>query len=282
MYDVYTLNGKNEKCYVTYNEYDSIKNTSCLSITNSKGIKILCTKNKSICKTINEFLIARKGRVKKDTKTKSISNKSKHFTTSKGTVFKAKYNKDGAVLKSNSITLYIVKACDAISPQFGKGTWHQNKQGFYLSFNNGKNIDFPNYSILKSSSCIVDTLNKNNNSLSKECTKDNTISADVFRTTNPYKLKGKCFKGAFKIENVVSENIALGHNLVQNYSPYNFYPTGVSIGKRAVKITAKSKLSSKFTNGAIISGLFKVTGTSMLTLVFGGDITASSILWIKP
>jgi hypothetical protein len=57
-YVEYIIKGKKEECRVTYDEYKSLTNTSCLSITNSKGVEILCTKNKNICKTTSELAIA--------------------------------------------------------------------------------------------------------------------------------------------------------------------------------------------------------------------------------
>jgi hypothetical protein len=51
----YILKGKNEECSVTYQEEGKAIDSTCLSLTNSKGIKIYCTKTKKICKTEGDF-----------------------------------------------------------------------------------------------------------------------------------------------------------------------------------------------------------------------------------
>ena len=55
-YTEYGIHGNGEKCSVTYDEDNSFASTTCLSITNSKGIKILCTQKKKMCKTEQELL----------------------------------------------------------------------------------------------------------------------------------------------------------------------------------------------------------------------------------
>jgi len=53
----YTIKGNGEECKLTYNQGDNgLIYTTCLSITNSKGIDIFCTKKKKICKTKAELL----------------------------------------------------------------------------------------------------------------------------------------------------------------------------------------------------------------------------------
>ena len=54
--DVYLIKGRGEECEVTVGNKEWIDSTTCLSLTNSKGIKILCTKKKKMCKTESEFL----------------------------------------------------------------------------------------------------------------------------------------------------------------------------------------------------------------------------------
>lgn len=49
------------KCNATFYMSESIKSSSCIGLTNSKGIKILCTPKKRICKTqkeVAQFLFA--------------------------------------------------------------------------------------------------------------------------------------------------------------------------------------------------------------------------------
>ena len=55
-FDVYLIKGAGEECEVTVGNKEWIDTTTCLSLTNSKGIKILCTKKKKMCKTESEFL----------------------------------------------------------------------------------------------------------------------------------------------------------------------------------------------------------------------------------
>ncbi len=55
-FDVYLIKGRGEECEVTVGKKEWIDSTTCLSLTNSKGIKILCTKKKKMCKTESEFL----------------------------------------------------------------------------------------------------------------------------------------------------------------------------------------------------------------------------------
>ncbi len=55
LYETYLLHGKGEQCKVTILHGDTIVDGNCLYLTNSKGIKILCTANKTICKTVKEF-----------------------------------------------------------------------------------------------------------------------------------------------------------------------------------------------------------------------------------
>ncbi len=48
------IRGNNEQCNVSMDNDGNLTETTCLQIVNSKKIKILCTKNKKTCKTINE------------------------------------------------------------------------------------------------------------------------------------------------------------------------------------------------------------------------------------
>lgn len=252
----YTIKGNGEECKLTYDSEDkTLIHTTCLSLTNSKGINIFCSKKKRICKTENEILNLLNPQIEKqnfdnnvlkqwvnahntldmnqltnlyskeityygkklprnkciedkkrvlgkypqfrvrveniqyisvtptltkitfdkyikfnfkkkekmypsyllidltsnsiivegDTVTdKNIKKNKSTYVTTKGTEFKTIINKHGAVLKSKSFTIYLGKDCDVSSPQFGEGTWKRDKGGFYLTFNEGKNITFKN------------------------------------------------------------------------------------------------------------------------------------------
>lgn len=48
------LEGKNESCKITMSVMAEITYTNCKQITNSKNVRILCTKRKSMCKTERE------------------------------------------------------------------------------------------------------------------------------------------------------------------------------------------------------------------------------------
>ena len=55
-YQDYTIKAKGEECLFSVDlEDDMILSETCKELVNSKGIKILCTKNKKICKTFNEL-----------------------------------------------------------------------------------------------------------------------------------------------------------------------------------------------------------------------------------
>ena len=124
-YNQFIIKGKGEECYANFTKNGNLHNTSCLSLTNSKGIKILCTKHKSVCKTEYE-LVSTLGR-----------NNSNYFTTKKGTRFRVTYNKHGAKLKSKSFTIYLGKDCDVSSPEFGNGIWRDGREmGFIIQFKN--------------------------------------------------------------------------------------------------------------------------------------------------
>ncbi len=314
----YTIKGNGEECDVTYRENKKLTDTTCLSLTNSKGIKIYCTKTKKICKTQFELDSFVNSPSLNDTSTQ-ISKILKDWAKA--------HNDNDMKLLSNlyakELTYYgkklTRKKCikDKTKALKKYPNFHQSLEEidysevtpniYKVTFNklvrlkeNGKLNVYPSYllidtstsSILVEGDDITDT-----NKKSKEVKKDNTpklsisqkesngciniINADVFRKTNPYKLKEKCVKGHFKIQRVTSENTALGYNLLQNYSPYNFQPIGTSIGKRAVEVTAKGNLSDNLTDGAEIDGLFKITGTVKLELANGGEVTANSLLWIS-
>jgi hypothetical protein len=48
------LEGKNESCNLTLEKGKKVTNTNCLKLTNSKNVNILCTPEKTVCKTLNE------------------------------------------------------------------------------------------------------------------------------------------------------------------------------------------------------------------------------------
>ncbi len=49
------IKGNGEQCKVSMNSNGVLLRTDCLQITNSKGVKILCTKKKKMCKTVSEM-----------------------------------------------------------------------------------------------------------------------------------------------------------------------------------------------------------------------------------
>ena len=51
----YSLNAKNEKCELMYKNNEKLSDETCISLTNSKGVKIHCTKTKKMCKTEEEL-----------------------------------------------------------------------------------------------------------------------------------------------------------------------------------------------------------------------------------
>jgi len=49
------ITGKSESCSVTIKSTGAVGQTNCVKITNSKKVKILCTKRKKVCKTEDEI-----------------------------------------------------------------------------------------------------------------------------------------------------------------------------------------------------------------------------------
>jgi hypothetical protein len=56
LYETYKLQAKGEKCTFVVLHGDTIIDTSCRKLKNSKGKKILCTKRKKVCKQESELL----------------------------------------------------------------------------------------------------------------------------------------------------------------------------------------------------------------------------------
>lgn len=132
---IFTIEGNGKQCYAIFTKEGQLHGTDCLSLTNSKGIRILCTEHKKVCKTEHEL----------------IYDKSPHdnnvFVTDKGTRFGVAYNKHGAIFKSKSFTISVGNSCDLTSSHFGRGTWRdRGKLGFSLFFKN-KVIIFSNQQI---------------------------------------------------------------------------------------------------------------------------------------
>ncbi len=48
------LEGKNESCKLSLKDEKKITDTDCVKLTNSKNVNILCTPNKTVCKTLDE------------------------------------------------------------------------------------------------------------------------------------------------------------------------------------------------------------------------------------
>jgi hypothetical protein len=59
-----------------------------------------------------------------------------------GNEYSSTANDHGVVLKSSHAVLYLGKACDAFSPQYGKGTWAWANGGFLVRFGR-VSIGFP-------------------------------------------------------------------------------------------------------------------------------------------
>lgn len=130
----YTLDGKKEKCRLTYEtKGNMLIHKTCIDLTNSKGIKIFCTENKEICKTEQEV-----SNLFTSSKTVNSSKKIWVYQTTDGTEFETKFNKNGAVLKSKSSTLYLGKNCDVSSPEYGNGEWEWANAGFQVRFKDTK------------------------------------------------------------------------------------------------------------------------------------------------
>jgi uncharacterized membrane protein len=49
--------------------------------------------------------------------------------------YSVKYNENGAILRSDSDTIYLGNSCEAVSKKFGKGTWRAANAGLLIEFN---------------------------------------------------------------------------------------------------------------------------------------------------
>ena len=49
--------------------------------------------------------------------------------------YSIKYNENGAILRSDSDTIYLGNSCQAVSKKFGKGTWRAANAGLLIEFN---------------------------------------------------------------------------------------------------------------------------------------------------
>lgn len=77
----------------------------------------------------------------------SVESASALVSGEDGRVFKVQYNKNGAVLRSKGITIYLGNKCDAYSPEYGKGKWGWANGGIAVDFNSGKGFGFPRQEI---------------------------------------------------------------------------------------------------------------------------------------
>ena len=71
------LESKTESCKLTLEAGEKITNTNCIKLTNSKNINILCTPEKTICKTVEEaksFFEIMKHRQEEDPKLAKIKD----------------------------------------------------------------------------------------------------------------------------------------------------------------------------------------------------------------
>jgi hypothetical protein len=64
------------------------------------------------------------------------------YTDGKGISYSSVANAHGVTLKSSHATIFLGNACDASSPQFGKGTWSWANGGFLVQFGQ-MSIGFP-------------------------------------------------------------------------------------------------------------------------------------------
>jgi len=87
------LKGKNESCRITMTPAGEITKTNCKYITNSKNVNIVCTKRKTMCKTIEEvdsFLYG--DTIVKEVKVKPLGNlKSMPYAKARKIILNAGY-----------------------------------------------------------------------------------------------------------------------------------------------------------------------------------------------
>lgn len=65
-----------------------------------------------------------------------------NYTDGSGIAYSSTRNKDGVVLSSRDVTIYLGNSCDAFSPQYGKGKWGWANGGVLVELKKG-NIGFP-------------------------------------------------------------------------------------------------------------------------------------------
>jgi len=145
-----------------------------------------------------------------------------------------------------------------------KGQWKQSNGGFEIRFKD-ETLLFGRQELVFSAEPIC-----------KE-----TISQMKFATTNPYKLKGECIRGEFKIVNVLSATEAFAYDVKYKINPYSFQVSGEKRGDKAVKITAKGSLSDDFAKGVKIKGVFIITGTEKAVDNFGSELTVNTLEMIS-
>lgn len=285
-YNEYTLYGKDEECSITYIENKKFASTTCVALTNSKKVKILCTKNKNMCKTYEEvsLFVYLGEEINKEKISKTppfVGRRIFNFAGGSGTVESIKIN------RKSSVTMELHGKLG--SEETFAGTYKEFLKKFFIY----EKTTICTRGIESAMECTKlenldkEEKNKEPKVVSKKSNKDkthsmcsSTINADVFRKTNPYKLKGKCVEGRFKISNVLSENTAFGFILLKNFSLRTMSVVGEETGKRAVHLTAKGKLSDSLIDGGVIQGTFKITGTEKFEMLIGGEITANSLLWL--
>lgn len=282
------LKSKSSDCRVSY--YRSTFNfdmTDCLNFKNSKGVSIFCTKDKSICKIHNEIAIfAISGKPFDKEKISKITpfNGRKIFNFAGG-------NGTGETIEISTNGLVTMELHGKISSMVTfSGTYEKFLKNYFIY---GTDI-ICRRANRDAIQCVeLDTLDVSSESISEEvissekvnedkmislCTK--TINAEVFRKTNPFKLKGKCVEASFEIMNIISEYTAFGYILLSRVN-LRTLSVEAKIGKRAVYVTAEGELSNFLLDGAKIQGLFKIVGTEKMELLDGSEVTANSLLWIK-
>lgn len=310
IYHVYILKGGGEECEITYRDKEELHDTTCKRLTNSKNVKIYCTKTKKMCKTekeVDDFVKLIEVDVSEEIKLKEFLNKWSNAHSDKDfSIISISYSPKVKYYGKNTYSTDVVS--DKISSLKKYPNFHQSignisyreidSESVKVMFEkhikltkNGETKTYPSYlyiykdyfQIFVESDTVTDAAIEKKSvkveSSSELCKK--TISQMKFATTNPYKLKGKCVKGEFKIVNVISETEAFAFDVKYKINPYSFQVSSIKTGDKAVHISAKGSLSDNFAEGAIIKGLFKVIGTKKAESRFKGEITVNTLEMIS-
>ena len=87
-----------------------------------------------------------------------LAAKTFSYVSGNGEVFMATYNIHGVTLRSRHTIIHLGTSCDALSPQYGEGTWGQANGGFKIDFSRFS-IGFPRQELFEDDDSVKCGLN---------------------------------------------------------------------------------------------------------------------------